>query len=178
MKILKLSLIIAIVTTAFAFALVSCKTDPCEKVGCNITGGVLTPDGSGKLCSCVCKVGYYGDSCSKLVKDFLTGTTWLPVSVMAAGGEQLKACDQDDNTNFTTNGKLITTRLGTKCDPAEAAADTTTYTISNDAKTLTIAYKLGPTPTSIAMTISELTSSSLKASATSPLPISVVFKAK
>lgn len=117
-------------------------------------------------------------SCSKSQKDILTSTTWLQDSVIVAGTDQLEACDRDDYITFTTAGKTIRTPMGVACDQGETA-DTSNYTLSEDAKTLTVEYEAGPSKQNIILTVNELTSTNFAASGSlSGIPISVKYRAK
>lgn len=61
MKSLKLSLLACVVTTGLA--LLSCNSDPCEKVTCK-NSGVATASSDNKSCACKCTAGYEGTDCS------------------------------------------------------------------------------------------------------------------
>jgi hypothetical protein len=117
-------------------------------------------------------------SCSKSEKDILTSTTWLQDSVIVAGTDQLDACDRDDYVTFTVAGKAISTPMGVACDPGETA-DTSNYSLSEDAKTFIIEYEAGPSKQNITFTVNELTSSRFSISGSlSGIPVSVKYRAK
>lgn len=78
MKNFKLSLLAGVIVTGIA--LLSCNTDPCEKVSCK-NGGVATASADNKSCPCACAVGYTGDSCQTTVLSTLTSKVWSATRV-------------------------------------------------------------------------------------------------
>lgn len=78
MKNLHLSLLAAVIITGIA--LLSCNSDPCEKVSCK-NGGVATASADNKSCPCKCVTGYIGDSCEATLLSTLTAKVWSATRV-------------------------------------------------------------------------------------------------
>lgn len=170
-----------LVTALFAFAsfLASCSSDPCEKVVCQ-NSGTKTKSTDGKSCACTCAPGYKGDSCQTVDKKYLlTSSKWKAVSVMVAGTDQLKDCDRDDEYSFSTDGKVTITPMGVACSSTETV-QTTTYTISEDGKTMTYGYNNPPAPPmTLTLNVTSLTADKLDASGSMMgIPFQLVFAKK
>lgn len=131
-----------------------------------------------KIFAVIAVVLAFVSSCSKSPKDILTTTTWLQDSVLVGGADQIKDCDRDDYVTFNTSGKSITVPMGVACNSSETT-DTVNYSLSEDAKTFTIDYKMGPNTSTLSCTVTELTSSKFIATGSfSGIPFTVKFRAK
>jgi hypothetical protein len=104
-------------------------------------------------------------SCKKEPIDYLTGTScWKQVKgetkdvngVWQDDGP-IPACNADDCTRFTEDGKTILDEGGSKCIATDPQTVEGTYTLSEDGKTLTL--KQGPS--SFDFTVDELTKDKL-----------------
>lgn len=132
-----------------------------------------------KILALFIAVATFMSSCSKSQKDILTSTTWNPSKFVALGTDYASAsCIKDNEWTFTTGGKVINTPKGIACSSTEEA-DTTTYSLSEDAKTLIYIYNNPPMlPISLALTVTELTATNLKASTALPVSVTVELTAK
>lgn len=119
-------------------------------------------------------------SCSKSKKEILTSTTWMAESIMAMGQNLVQVCLKDDYFYFNSSGKVDWVQNGTTCTQTSTFISfTPDFVLSSDEKTLSLTLDvpvLGKQK--IDMTVEELTETRMRASATSPIAITVVFVAK
>ena len=125
----------------------------------------------------------FANSCSKSKIDILTSTIWLPDSLVYLGNNAIMDCMKDDEITFSKAGKGTYTPAGIPCVGGTGPMSTD-FTLSEDGKTLsgsyTITLKQFPVPYTLKvnLNVEELSSTALRASATSPVAIRVAFKAK
>lgn len=150
---------------AFATFLIACSSDPCEKKVC-FNNATKTKSTDGKSCTCNCTPGYKGDSCNiEDRKYILTSHSWKASSIMVAGGEMLKDCDKDDQYTFTSGGDVNIVPMGVACSSSETT-QTTTYSLSEDGKTMTYTYKMGSSSMPLTASIISFSTDKLEASGT------------
>ncbi len=74
------------------------------------------------------------------------------------------ACQADDISEFTSDGKLLFSEGATSCTPPNTFAGTGTYILSADGKSITITFTDGSSSDTQVYTVQELTGAILKLS--------------